>query len=160
MATLGDLASKMQALREQLPTYANEKKKEAVTVVHNELLLRTPVDTGQAVSNWIVSVNAPVADDYFAYAPSPRGAMLNGVWTHTVDPSVTREANAPFAQEQRDLTLATTEPEEIVYITNSLPYIQRLENGSSSQAPVGFVDASILVGTTTFESASAIKLVY
>lgn len=80
----------------------------------NEIVLRSPVDTGRFRGNNIVSIGSPV------YAQ-----------THNVDPSGAATISAGVAQ------LSGLEPFTVVYIQNNLPYAETLENGHSKQAPNG-----------------------
>ena len=78
------------------------------------LVRATPVDTGRARSNWIPSLNSP---DY-------RIVDIN---------------------QKPDLAaaVANMKPTDTIFITNSLPYIRRLNDGYSAQAPAGFVQAAV-----------------
>lgn len=89
-----------------------------VTVI--ELIDRTPVDTGQAASNWQVGLGA--------FPPGPKLGFTN----------------IPAA---RALALAMIEQRQAgqnVYISNLLPYIGRLNAGYSAQAPAGFVENALV----------------
>lgn len=80
----------------------------------NEIVLRSPVDTGRFRGNNIVSVGAPV------YASS-----------ESLDPSGSETI-------QRGLSaMSGLEPYTQVYIQNNLPYATALEDGHSKQAPGG-----------------------
>lgn len=80
----------------------------------NEIVLRSPVDTGRFRGNNIVSVGAPV------YASS-----------ESLDPSGSETI-------QRGLSaMSGLEPYTQVYIQNNLPYATSLEDGHSKQAPGG-----------------------
>ena len=81
-----------------------------------KLTMRTPVKTGRARANWLASVG------------SPRGG--------TVDPTFRNLAEA--VQVFRAAGEFPT-----LYITNNLPYIRRLNEGWSKQAPANFVELSI-----------------
>ena len=85
----------------------------------NEIVLRSPVDTGRFRGNNIVSVGAPV---------------LAG--TLNLDPS----GAATIQAGARALT--GLEPFTVVYIQNNLPYAERLEDGHSKQAPGGVYGVS------------------
>ena len=39
-----------------------------------------------------------------------------------------------------------------IYITNNVPYIDRLNNGWSQQSPAGFVDKAVQVAVTNFRA--------
>lgn len=77
-----------------------------------DLVKETPVDTGRARSNWLPSINTPSSETV-----GPSGKIN----IQTVLP---------------DFNVLT----DTIYITNNLPYIRRLNDGHSAQAPAGFVD--------------------
>lgn len=85
----------------------------------NEIVLRSPVDTGRFRGNNIVTVGAPV---YTA--------------TESLDPSggltITRGLAA----------MTGLEPYTQVFIQNNLPYAAKLEDGYSKQAPEGIYETS------------------
>lgn len=82
---------------------------------------RTPVDTGRARGNWFPTLGTPStkvteSEDY----PSDDaivGRAVQKLGSHKLGQSF--------------------------YLTNNLPYIQKLENGSSTQAPVGMVEVTV-----------------
>lgn len=85
--------------------------------VDRELVLNTPVDTGRARSNWIPSLNVPEV--------------------RLVEPGQKPDVAAATASYKLS---------DIIFISNSLPYIKRLNDGHSKQAPAGFVEASVQAG--------------
>lgn len=89
--------------------------------LHGELVLKTPVDTGWARASWIPSIGKPASgtggtEDAISSAQSQMGAMLLLTWKPEKGP---------------------------VYISNNVPYISRLNDGHSHQAPAGFVEAAV-----------------
>jgi len=82
----------------------------------------TPLDTGWARANWIPSITAPVDG---------------------VDGS--RESISTSKKESGTAKVATSYVLENgpVWISNNVPYILRLNEGTSKQAPAGFVEAAI-----------------
>lgn len=91
------------------------QKKLAVEAL-NRIVQKTPVDTGRARGNWQVSINGFPND-----AVETKDASGGGV--------ISEGANH----------LTGLSPFSVVYITNNLPYITLLENGSSQQAANGMV---------------------
>lgn len=89
----------------------------AAFAVDRELVNTTPVDTGRAKNNWLLSLNLPDT------------RLLKSS-------EINLGASALEAFTFRDDIL----------ITNNLPYIRRLNDGSSVQAPAGFVDIAIQRG--------------
>jgi hypothetical protein len=81
----------------------------------------TPVDTGHASNNWVPSLDSPFED---------------------VDGS--EEAPSRSAQAAGIAAVAAYELPQVGYVANNVPYIGRLNEGSSSQAPSGFVEAAVL----------------
>jgi hypothetical protein len=95
--------------------------------MHANLVEDTPVDTGWARANWLPSLE------------EPRIVDLEGF-----------EATIQDAVRQRSRTdgdLASLVAYEIddgvIFITNNVPYIVLLNEGSSTQAPSAFVQAAI-----------------
>ncbi|CAM3120591.1 hypothetical protein SAMN04490207_6219 [Pseudomonas gessardii] len=85
----------------------------------NEIVLRSPVDTGRFRGNNIVSIGSPVY-----------------TITADVDPSGGATIN-------RGLSVMTgLEPFTQVFIQNNLPYAVPLEDGHSKQAPAGIYAVS------------------
>ena len=87
------------------------------------IVQRTPVDTGRARGNWIVTVGER---SMFAGAP--------------VDPVGTRVISDGVAA-LNEFQAAETFPS--IFIQNNLPYIERLEGGYSTQAPGGMVSITL-----------------
>jgi hypothetical protein len=94
--------------------------------VHNGLIEKTPVDTGRARGSWGISVDTPGTYEL------PEGQFG-------------AEGGAALARmEQRNLEQVTEEnPFREIWISNLLPYIERLNMGSSKQAPAQFVELTI-----------------
>lgn len=82
--------------------------------VQADLVASTPVDTGRARSNWLPSINRIRTDT-----------------TESTGGSISINFSGYNLGDK-------------IYLTNNLPYIKRLNEGSSKQAPAGFVDDAIL----------------
>lgn len=88
----------------------------------------TPVDTGRARANWNASVGKP--DRRKFDVGEDRGAYAQYLAQQSVEN--TRQINA-----------ANFWNGDVGWIANGLPYILRLEQGSSTQAPAGMVKINI-----------------
>ena len=88
----------------------------------------TPVDTGWARANWIPHIGAELDEDLRGI--SPDDARISG--------DQGRQQSG-IAQVATNYTLT----DGAIFITNNVPYIERLNDGSSTQAPAGFVQAAI-----------------
>lgn len=93
--------------------------RQTVVLCAQGVVLRTPVDTGRARGNWVLGVGS--VDTSTSATNDPSGAGAIG-----------RIAAEVAASRGR-----------VFYVTNSLPYIQRLEDGYSKQAPAGMVKATL-----------------
>lgn len=95
----------------------------------NKITLRTPVDTGAARRSWQLGIGEP---DTSVPESSGKG---EGAYKNDSTPPTSPKADFP--------TDAEIDGTKTVYITSSLGYIQRLEEGSSKQAAAGMVQISI-----------------
>lgn len=98
-----------------------EAQRKIFTELSRRIIMRTPVDTGRARANWMPAVGAP--DLSTTEGRDPNGS--------------TSVANATLVALQVGM-------DQTLYLTNALPYIQRLEDGWSQQAPAGMVKLSAL----------------
>lgn len=87
----------------------------------NEIIQRSPVDTGRFRGNNTVSIGSPVYSTSVDVDPSGNEAMSRGM-----------------------TALSGLEPYTQVFIQNNLPYAERLENGHSKQAPAGIYGLSFI----------------
>lgn len=144
MADLNDLANAVDKFSERLPVATNNLKKSVSRLILTSLTQTTPADTGAAISNWQVD-NQPIETERAPFVASPKGRVIKGVWTHAVDPQETAHANAPAAYEAGTIKIEAVAPGEPLFIGNPLPYIRKLDQGSSNQAPTGMVDQAIIL---------------
>ena len=107
--------------------------------VLKNLIVQTPVDTGHAESNWLVGLGA-ARTEVVGDVPSGKGssaakrALASGAAGRTID-TITA-GNAVIAQSKGD----------DLHISNNVPYINRLNQGWSQQAPAGFIELAIQAG--------------
>lgn len=122
MASLRGFARRIRARGRQVDTNVSRGVRATAVAVNQTLISSTPVDTGRARANWQVGVGSPL----FSELPDtdPSGA------------ATTARNNA---------AIATSPPREDIFISNNLPYIGRLNEGSSAQAPAGFVERAVQV---------------
>ena len=89
--------------------------------IWRRLILASPVDTGWSRMHWIVSYNNPDRD-YPGYYPSGTPPNTYPIpQPNTQDPGVFPE----------------------IYISNRVPYIERLNEGWSTQAPALYVESAV-----------------
>ena len=125
----------MRIIGDRLEVNVNSAIKKVVIAVDQAVVLATPVDRGPARSNWQVSLGQPKTNVISAYAP---GDKLG----------VGEQANAAGALDQGRAAVAGRQEGQDVYIANNIPYIGKLNDGSSAQAPVNFVEQAVLAGAS------------
>lgn len=112
----------VDALMKKKVDPAIERRQKAMAMaIYQKLIEATPVDTGRARSNWWMDT-----------APS----------VTIIEPDDTSSGMAQAASMMgRNIELGST-----IYISNNLPYIQRLDDGYSGQAPAGMTAQAIQYG--------------
>lgn len=92
----------------------------------SRIILKTPVKTGRARMNWHVSIGQ-IRDELIG---------LNGEYS----------ASGAYQKALADATseiMSYSDADLAIFLLNNLPYIERLEDGSSSQAPSGMVKITL-----------------
>ncbi len=133
----------MKTLANRIADNADRLVRKTALAVDGTVVLATPVDTGRARSNWQVELNAPAEGTIEPYSEGKEGS--------------TAGANSRAAIDQGKKTIADYKGGEggsrEIHITNNLPYIGRLNEGSSAQAPSGFVERAVMVGVDAVRGA-------
>lgn len=93
--------------------------------VFGRVILRTPVDTGRARANWQTTIGAPAGEELDTVNKIPVGVPGGS------------------ADLERALIIDQHKGDESIFLTNNLPYIEVLENGSSGQSPAGMVKVTL-----------------
>jgi hypothetical protein len=89
---------------------------------YRRVILKTPVKTGRARGNWQCTIGTPAA------------GTIEGI-----DPAGAKAMSTVQAQVAAWKAVSGVS----ILLTNNLPYIGRLEHGSSTQAPNGMVGVTI-----------------
>ncbi len=119
---LDKFSRRMSVIASDVESGAHDIAQKAAIAIDRELVLSTPVDTGRARSNWIASVDTP--SDAEGAAESPAAAIARA-----------------------EAVIKGAGPRQDIWISNNLPYIARLNDGHSAQAPAGFVQSAIVSGS-------------
>lgn len=135
MSDLGQFAKRMRKLGKTIERNSDEAVRRVALAVDSTVVLATPVDTGRARGNWQVELNTPAVGATNALSPSGREAIDQGKSTI---------ANYKGGNAS-------------VNITNNLPYIGKLNEGHSAQAPAGFVEKAINVGVQVIRNFSIVR---
>jgi len=117
---MGSFAVQVKAFAEKTKGNADLIIRKASLDVFSNVVLKTPVDKGRARGNWQPSI----------------GGVMGGT-VEQLDPS----GAATIASIQA--MTAQFGIGEVMYLANNLPYIKRLEEGYSQQAPAGMVALTV-----------------
>ena len=113
-----NLAKQIEAAKDQAELVA----KKITIELFSRVIEKSPVDTGRFRANWNCSIGSPDLSTSESTDPSGSGAISKV--TSTV--------------------VSYTLNDQSVFLTNNLPYADRLENGWSKQAPNGMVRLSVM----------------
>ena len=110
------------------------------------LVANTPILTGQAKANWQAVIGQPGGGFIGLNGPTSDPKDLAHKLPQTVD-------FGSYAQ-QAQAVIKSYQIGDVLYIYNNLPYIERLNEGYSGQAPAGFVESSILTASAAAKGQS------
>lgn len=126
----------------------------ACFAIHDNIVRRTPIDTGRAKTSWNLAEDeadpdvTPALRDVINFST---GAVIERA-AHGA--SELSESQAEIAARGQQDHITVTAP--VIVISNNLPYIEALENGYSSQAPAGMFQVSVTQDEINLAYAEAI----
>lgn len=122
-SNINEFMIKLKGLGDATERHVMLYRKRVALDVFSRVILDTPVLSGRARGNWFASLDIP--DEH-------------------VDLNLFDKSGATTVQNMiRVVNAASSEPFGIIWLTNNLPYILRLENGWSKKAPQGMVQRAI-----------------
>lgn len=123
MANLsGNFQQQIEQWANQMDERINQVVRKIVLDIYTRIAQRTAVKTGRAITNWMVAKGTPITTATLDADPTGMQAM--------------QAAMSVFATYDYKVDTA-------IFITNSVPYIMRLEHGSSKQHPEGMVRVTV-----------------
>ncbi len=137
--TLFDLANSLEKRAANLPKKVSGVAVSTALAIIDDLSKVTPVDTSQAVSNWQVSLASKTNSKIPPHYPGEHGS--------------TKTPSSKQTREKARSVLQSKQPGVTIFISNVLPYIRRLNDGYSAQAPAGFVERAALIGRKTVKKS-------
>jgi hypothetical protein len=117
MSQNGGTSKRIRAFADSIPERGNDVKKAFAKEFLTAVVPATPVKSGKARSNWMVGVGKKNA---------------------ATRSQVSRSGDVALTQGARIISGAKVG--QAIHISNNLPYIQRLNEGWSAQAPAGFIE--------------------
>ena len=134
MASPSVFARRMQRRARQVESGASDAVKSAALVINQVVILETPVKSGHARANWQIGLVSPI--------------------TREID----EEDKSGAATIARNNTLIKARTKRVdIILSNNVPYINRLNEGSSSQAPAGFVQLAVLAAVAALAKTKVFK---
>jgi hypothetical protein len=101
----------------------------------------TKVDTGKARSNWRASISAPASGTIPPYSPGNKLGI-----------GETANAGAAKAQQKQAISRFDASKHTSIFITNNVPYIGALNDGSSVHAPGNMVELGLQTGRAILQA--------
>jgi hypothetical protein len=142
VANLQVFGKRVKKIAKEMEDKLNRKMMGLAITIQQALVLSTPVDTGRARANWQVTLDTPAKNEVEASGGNAHVGFVR-------DEAGRFTKRFPSAQEaiaRAQATLAHRRPEQNIFISNNVPYIKRLNEGWSAQAPAGFVEQAIQAG--------------
>lgn len=139
---LRSFTTRIETIASRIEKNADKVKRATALTVDQTVVMATPVDTGRARANWQVRAGIAPTDVIDAISPGKGGS--------------TGAQNTQAALEQGKIAISSAQPGQEIHITNNLPYIGRLNEGHSAQAPAGFVEQAVNAGIETVRQAKLI----
>ncbi len=133
MADLKVFARNIQVRAFKMVENVDALVRRVALAVDTAVVLRTPVDTGRARANWQVNIGSPAVGEVATPGSPDQGS-----------------ATALTAAQS---TIATYKGQGNIHITNNVPYIGKLNEGHSRQAPAGFVEAAVVAGIEAIDTS-------
>lgn len=139
---LNSLSKWLEKLSKRVYEGAENLDKETALAVINRLAEATPVDTGQARSNWQLGLGAMPSGTRKPFSPIPSR------WKPPYPTGGNRgeRRNLLGVSSAAQGVLRGYKYGQAIYIANNLPYIERLDGGYSPQSSAGWIRAGFRAG--------------
>ena len=125
---LGAFAVAMRRRGEEVEKGTLRAIREGFAATGAALVFSTPVDTGHARGNWQASVGIPAVGEVNRQDPSGATTLAE----------IVAVANVVNVEHE-------------LFLVNNVPYIDKLNAGSSPQQPAGWIERALLVGSAVVE---------
>lgn len=121
--------ARMNSLAKQVKVYKGVVEDVTTRRTIEVLVETTPVDTSKALSNWLVGRGRPRRSIIEAHFPGKGGNTAGQSRSKTIKEAAAR------------IKGAVTRP---IFVSNNVPYMDKLNAGSSQQAPANFIEMALL----------------
>lgn len=134
MSDLDGFSKRIKDIAQSITTNVDKEVIQAGILVQQAVILATPVDTGRARGNWLASLGLPIES-----------------------PSEREDQSGHVTVSENNSIITGRKTGQNIYITNNLPYINKLNNGYSAQAPAMFVEKASQVAITYLKNTRVVK---
>lgn len=128
MSSLAEFNRQLNAFQKRVEMAALEKLKQAILAVVDEVVSRTPIDTSRARTNWQTTIGSPAAAEV-PFTMGTKGSTASQAY---------QQAMASATAAAKSIKLGNR-----AYVTNCVPYIRDLNDGTSRQAGPNFVENGV-----------------
>ncbi len=112
------IGAQLKAIQKKSLATAEKVVKETYFDIANDIIIATPQDQGLLIANWLGAYDA-------------------------IDSTLMPIGNDASGRVKIEIDKLDITQERTLYMTNSLPYAQRIENGWSQKRPEGMVKVSV-----------------
>lgn len=130
--TLNQLARNLDRYADDLPAIASDVAVKAAKTIVADLVYYTRVDTSQALSNWQIGLGEANHNVIPPRSPGHAGS--------------TQVQSAEATKQAADRVLANKKPGIATYISNAVPHIKYLDEGTAHISPQHFAARSVIIG--------------
>lgn len=145
MATLGQFAKRIRRRGRNVERNVEVLVRKVALLADQTLVLATPVDTGRARSNWVVSLGSGTRENIEPYSP---GEGLGAGESANASAAIAQGQSVIKSYKLRDGS---------IFISNNVPYIGQLNAGTSAQAPAGFIEQAVLAAASAVNATVRIS---
>jgi hypothetical protein len=135
MVSVSEFAKRIRKRGQKIEINANKEVVQLGSLVSQAVITATPVDTGRAKGNWFATLGSPTSKTDL----------------ESLDPSGQKTIS------QNNSVIKGRLPLQAIYITNNLPYIKRLNEGWSGQAPAGYVENALREAKVAMKNIRLLK---
>lgn len=141
MAEPAEFERRIQSIGVRVAEGGDRIVRTAFLAIDQAVVLATPVDKGTARSNWLPGFDNPVSGQREAFVPGDGGSTGGANAQAAIDAA--KELADGYDGDQH----------KSLHLTNNLPYIARLNEGSSTQAPELFVETAVGIAVGSIRGA-------
>lgn len=110
------------SIMDDLEDHVSAVSKKLMIDIDRRVVFETPVDTASAKRSWVAGVNRSPTEVF----DLPGGSNINAAESQAI--------------QQAESTISRAKAFDTIYVVNNQPYIERLNDGWSNQAPSRYVD--------------------